>query len=116
LVECVTVNDEVLGSTPSLSVIIYIYSMQVYLSDRPTKRFVALYQGKKFYFGSPSGYTYVDGASELQRENYVARHMANEVERYRIQNRIMSPALLSMMILWNTPDMRTNIKTLNKML
>ena len=90
--------------------------MEVYLSDKPSKRFVALYNNKKYYFGSPSGYTYIDGASDAVKENYVARHMANKVERYRIQNRIMSPALLAMMILWNTPDIRKNIKILNKML
>lgn len=90
--------------------------MQVYLSDNPTKRFVAIYNNKKYYFGSPTGYTYIDGASDVVKENYVARHMANETERYRIQNRIMSPALLSMMLLWNTPDIRKNIRILNKML
>lgn len=90
--------------------------MQVYLSDKPTKRFVAIYNNKKYYFGSPTGYTYIDGASDVVKENYVARHMANETERYRIQNRIMSPALLSMMLLWNTPDIRKNIRILNKML
>ena len=90
--------------------------MQVYLSDKPTKRFVAIYNNKKYYFGSPTGYTYIDGASDVVKENYIARHMANETERYRIQNRIMSPALLSMMLLWNTPDIRKNIRILNKML
>jgi hypothetical protein len=90
--------------------------MQVYLSDKPSKRFMAIYKDKKYYFGSPTGYTYIDGADVTVKENYIARHMANETERYRIQNRIMSPALLSMMILWNTPDIRKNIRILNKML
>jgi hypothetical protein len=90
--------------------------MEVYLSDKPSKRFVAIYNNKKYYFGSPTGYTYIDGADIKVKQNYVARHMANETERYRIQNRIMSPALLSMMLLWNTRSIRKNIKILNKML
>jgi hypothetical protein len=90
--------------------------MQVYDSDKPTKRFMAIYKDKKYYFGSPTGNTYIDGASDMVRENYIARHMANPTEKYRIQNRIMSPALLSMMILWNTNDIRKNIKILNELL
>jgi len=75
--------------------------MQVYLLEQPAKkRFVAIYKKKEYYFGSPTGYTYVDGADEEIRNNYFKRHMANPTEKYRIDNLIMSPALLSAYILW----------------
>jgi hypothetical protein len=90
--------------------------MQVYDSDKPNKRFMAVYKDKKYYFGSPTGFTFTDGASEKVRENYIKRHMANPVEKHRIDNFIMSPALLSMYVLWNTKDIRKNIKILNKLL
>lgn len=90
--------------------------MKVYDSDKPSKRFMAVYKDKTYYFGSPMGYTYIDGASDKVRENYLKRHMANPVEKHRIDNLIMSPALLSAYLLWNTNDLSKNIKILNKLL
>ncbi len=90
--------------------------MEVYDSDKPSKRFMAVYKNKKYYFGSPTGYTYIDGASDKVRENYLKRHMANPVEKNRIDNLIMSPALLSAYLLWNTSDLSKNIEILNNLL
>ncbi len=90
--------------------------MNVFDSDKPTKRFVAVFNDKKYYFGSPTGFTFIDGASNRVRENYRKRHYANAAERHRIFNLIMSPALLSWYLLWNTPDLHANIEILNKLL
>lgn len=90
--------------------------MELYKSDKPTKRFLAIYEGKKYYFGQPNAYTFIDGADEKVRENYWKRHYANPTEKYRIDNLIPSPALFSAYILWNTNDIYKNVRILNKIL
>ncbi len=90
--------------------------MEIFASHKPNKRCLAVFNKKKYYFGSPTGFTFIDGASEKTRDNYRARHYANDVERFRIDNLIMSPALLSWYILWNTPDIKANIEILNALL
>ena len=90
--------------------------MEIFASHKPNKRCLAVYNNKKYYFGSPTGFTFIDGASEKTRENYRKRHYANAAERHRIYNLIMSPALLSWYLLWNTPDLHANIRILNKLL
>jgi len=90
--------------------------MELYKSDKPTKRFLAIYEGKKYYFGQPNAYTFIDGADEKVRENYWKRHYANPTEKYRIDNLIPSPALFSAYILWNTDDIYKNVRILNKLL
>ena len=90
--------------------------MELYKSDKPTKRFLAIYDGKKYYFGQPNAYTFIDGADENVRENYWKRHYANPTEKYRIDNLIPSPALFSAYILWNTDDIYKNVRILNKLL
>lgn len=89
--------------------------MEFYLSDKPTKRFLAVVEGKKIYFGQPDAYTYLDGADKTVRENYRKRHLANKNERYKIENGIPSPALFSYYITWgDSRNIKTNIKTLMK--
>ena len=91
--------------------------MEVYLSDKPSKRFVAVYNNKKYYFSQPDAYTYIDGADVSVRDNYRKRHYANKNEKYKIDNLIPSPALFSYYITWgDSRNIRTNIKTLNKLL
>jgi hypothetical protein len=90
--------------------------MDIFESDKPNKRFVAIYKDKKYYFGSPTGFTFIDGASVQTRDNYLKRHMANATEKHKIDNFIMSPALLSAYVLWNTPDIHKNIKILERLL
>jgi hypothetical protein len=87
--------------------------MELYLSDKPSKRFVIVFGDKKYYFGSPTGFTYIDGATDKQRDNYRKRHLANKTERYRVENLIHSPALFSFFILWG--DSRDPIKNLKKL-
>jgi hypothetical protein len=74
--------------------------MELYHSDKPKKRFYALVEGKRIYFGEPGGFTYIDGASDAARAAYRKRHYANKTEKYRIDNDILSPALLSWHLLW----------------
>ena len=72
---------------------------------------------KRIRFGAPEGKTFIDHGDEKKRENYWKRHMANPVEKYRIENFIPSAALLSAFLLWGeTTDMRENINMLNTVL
>jgi len=90
---------------------------ELYLSNRKTKRFVAVINSKKIYFGQPNAYTYIDGADDTTRDNYRKRHYANKIEKYRIDNLIPSPSLLSWYILWgDSPDIKKNINYLNRLI
>ena len=91
--------------------------MELYLSNKPSKRYVVVFDNKKYYFGSPTGFTYTDGATIKQRDAYRKRHYANPTEKYRIDNLIHSPALFSMYLLWgDSRDINTNLKKLNKLM
>jgi hypothetical protein len=91
-------------------------------STRPKKRFMAKYQyehgGIRYYhFGQPNANTYIDGASDQTRINYWRRHLANPLERQKIENLIISPAVLSAYVLWgNSRNMDTNVAMLNKIM
>jgi hypothetical protein len=66
-------------------------------------------------FGSPNGMTYIDGATQSKRENYLKRHKANPLEKGLIENLTMSPALLAAKILWGkSRSIENNIESLNK--
>jgi len=62
-------------------------------------------------FGSKIGTTYIDGATEKQKSNWIARHSTN-----KNYESIHSPIYFSKMLLWNTPDLASNIKLLSKKL
>jgi hypothetical protein len=69
---------------------------------------------KRIKFGAPGGSTFLDHGDKKKRENYWKRHMANPVEKYRIENFIPSAALLSAFLLWGeSTDMRENVEALN---
>ena len=105
------------GSTARvLPYIILSPIMEIFASHKPNKRCLAVYNNKKYHFGSTNGFTFIDGASEKTRDNYRARHYANAAERFRIDNLIPSPALFSWFLLWNTPDIKANIEILNALL
>jgi len=61
-------------------------------------------QGKKIHFGSINGYTYVDGASEKTKENYILRHGNEDWTQ-------VNPGSLSRYILWG--DSHDIIKNAN---
>lgn len=81
------------------------------------KKYTAILDdGKRINFGSDVSVTYVEGASKEKKESYIKRHLGNETERNRINNLILSPALLSYYLLWNTNNLDENIKILNRKL
>lgn len=71
----------------------------------------------KIDFGLKDGSTYIDGnRTDKERENYIARHLANKREKYLIENLIPSPSLLSMKLLWgSSTSLEKNVDELNKM-
>jgi hypothetical protein len=86
------------------------------------KRFRATilkHDGTKQYidFGLKDGVTYIDGMRTTQeRRNYLARHLANPIERKLIENLIPSPSLLSAVLLWGKhKSLSKNIDELNKL-
>jgi hypothetical protein len=63
-----------------------------------------------------NGFTFVDGATDTQKENYWKRHLANETENTLIKNLVPSASLLSAYILWGeTRDIGKNVKRLNQL-
>ena len=91
--------------------------IKVVKSDRKGKKYVAyISDGKEIHFGSDLSTSFIEGASEDKKDAYLKRHLANSVEKYRVDNLVMSPALLSTYLLWGTPILNDNIKILNGML
>ena len=90
--------------------------MEIFYSNRAAKRFGVVLDGVFYYFGSPTGYSFIDGASKKTRDNYRKRHYANATERFRIDNLVPSPALFSWYLLWNTPNFDENVRILEALL
>lgn len=87
------------------------------LSEKPDKRFVAHFQDangvmRRVHFGyknpdKPS-LTWIDGASERVRDNYISRHSAREWRLW--QSDFMAPATLSRYIIWGRyRDVKSNL-------
>jgi hypothetical protein len=62
-------------------------------------------------FGSSNGKTFIDNATEKQKSNWVARHSTNK--NYNSKH---SPIFYSRNLLWETPNLKKNIKLLAKKL
>ena len=96
--------------------------VEVIKSPVKYKRFRAYIMNKKkqiqyIDFGLEGGKTYIDGRTDEERKNYLARHMGNKTEAERILNLTPSAATLSAYLLWgNSRDLKTNIKYLNKLM
>ena len=96
--------------------------LSVIKSPSKNKRFRAIWvdeNDKKRHtdFGQPLGFTFIDGAEESVRKNYIKRHMANPLERAKIVKLTPSPALFSMYLLWGKHEsIEENIKELNKLM
>lgn len=86
-------------------------------SERPNKRFVAVFElddGKKktTHFGSPGAFTYLDGASDKVRENYIKRHKASGREDW---NDPTTAGALSRFVIWgDSRSLRKNIESFKK--
>lgn len=86
-------------------------------AQKKNKKYTAILDdGKRVSFGSAFSETFVEGATRQKRDNYQKRHLANSAEKRLIENNVMSPALLSSALLWNTPNLQTNLRILNKKL
>ena len=91
--------------------------LKVLKSDRKDKKYKAILDnGKEIHFGLKGSETYISGAAKQKRDNYLKRHLGNPLEKNLIQNNVMSPALLSAKLLWNTPSLEKNLKLLNEKL
>lgn len=90
--------------------------VKIYTSPLKTKRYmVEMTDGKKIHFGLKGGNTYVDHNDKLKRDNYRARHYAQE--KKFIDGLIVSPSLMSYYILWgDSTNITKNVATLNRML
>ena len=91
-------------------------------SPRTGKRFRAYLQRKngriEYYdFGLEGARTFIDDRTELERQNYLARHLGNKTEEQLITNVIPSASLLSAYLLWGkSRDLKTNVEYLNNLL
>jgi len=90
--------------------------LKVVKSPNKQKRFRALFDnGTHLDFGIKNSYTYIDGADEDTRYNYLKRHYYNPNEKYFIDNLIISPSVLSYYLTWGSShDINKNIKILNQ--
>ncbi len=90
---------------------------EVIISPLKIKKYRAIMSdGSKIDFGLKGSSTFLDHHDKTKRHNYRVRHLANDREKYLIQNVIPSPALLSFYLLWNTENLEHNILYLNQLL
>lgn len=73
-------------------------------STRKDKRFMLEIDGKKIHFGSKNGFTFIDGATEKTKQNYLLRHSKLNEDWDKI-----NAGSLSRWILWNSNNLETNI-------
>ena len=86
--------------------------METYIlkkSDRKNKRFVIIMDKMNHDFGSSVGKTFVDNRTEKEKQAWIKRHQVN-----KNWNNKHSGIYYSRYLLWNTPDLKKNIKLLEK--
>ena len=86
--------------------------METYIlkkSDRKNKRFVIIMDKMNHHFGSDVGKTFVDNRTEKEKQAWEARHKND-----KNWNNKHSGIYYSRYLLWNTPDLKKNIKLLEK--
>ena len=84
--------------------------MRISASNTKTKRFRATFKdGTKVNFGSKNANTFIDNASEKQKDAWLARHKVNEN-----WNDYKSAGALSRHLLWKSKSLTTNIKEYKK--
>ena len=75
-------------------------------STRKDKKLMLILPNKTIHFGSATSNTYVEGASEKKKENYLKRHAINEDWTE------INPGSLASQILWgDSRNLETNIKS-----
>jgi len=80
-------------------------------SKRKDKRYVIIMNGMKHNFGLKGGKTFIDGRTEKERLNYLARHKVNENWE---KSGIHTAGFWSRWILWNKPTIEQSIKNVEK--
>jgi hypothetical protein len=76
-----------------------------------------LNNGQIIHFGSKYSQTYLDHQNEEKRINYFNRHYNNKNEKRYINQMLLSPAILSLFLLWGPyTDINDNLKLLNYVL
>jgi hypothetical protein len=89
--------------------------METYIlkkSNKKGKRFVIIMDKMKHHFGSDIGKTFIDGRTEKEKQNWVARHRVNK----NWDNK-HSSIFFSRHLLWGKhTDLKKNIKDLEKLL
>lgn len=96
--------------------------MEIIKSKNKNKKYTAIIMNENneieyIDFGSKNSQTFIDHKDQKKRYNYFIRHYNNDYERKYIDNLILSPALLSLFILWNDKgDIYENMKYLNNII
>ena len=90
--------------------------METYILKKSTnkgKRFLIIMpdRGHKHHFGSDVGKTFVDNRTEKEKLGWEARHRQD-----KNWNNKHSSIFFSRHLLWNTKDLKKNIKLLEKLL
>ena len=80
-------------------------------SKRKDKRYVIIMDGMKHQFGLKDGKTFIDGRTEKERLNYLARHKVNENWE---KSGIHTAGFWSRWVLWNKPTLKDSIKDTEK--
>jgi hypothetical protein len=93
--------------------------LDINYSKKDNKRFVIQITDykenkiKKFDFGDKNGDTYIDHKDKTKKLNYYKRHYNNPLQKNLIDNLILSPSLLSLLLLWGKyTSIKENIKHL----
>ena len=82
-------------------------------SKRDDKRFVLIMEelGHKHNFGLKGGKTFIDGRTEKERQNYIARHKVRENWN---KSGIHTAGFWAFHLLWNKPTLTESIKDVEK--
>lgn len=76
--------------------------IEIYKSDKPNKKFYALYEGNKIYFGAPSYEHFTEGHLDEDRKMRYLKRATNIKDKQgnRTLNNILSPNFYSIYFLW----------------
>ena len=88
--------------------------METYILKKSTnkgKRFVIIMDNMKHHFGSDVGKTFIDNRTEKEKQAWMKRHQVN-----KNWNNKHSSIFFSRHLLWNTKNLKKNIKLLEKLL
>ena len=81
-------------------------------SPRKNKRYRMTFDDSTYVdFGSKNGKTFIDGRTNLEKENWYKRH-----EKDRNFNNPKSGIYMSKMLLWTEPTLKKSIRKLEKVL